>query len=285
MTAINKKETLYSLATKAQAAGLNPTIRELLEVYSATEVDSISGGLYSQIIANDADILQLQTDSATISGDLDTAELNIIELRTDVDSISGDLNNYTLLTETANVTAALQNQITSNDVDISDLRTDVDAVSDSIVGFQDAIQYGSVYIDGSTTSTSVSAGSGYSIVSQFATDGMNGESSGSVTPAASANNITLAGSGIYYISGSSSFTSDTNNVILRGAIFLDGVEVGQLHFARKISSGADLGSASFSGLVSVDSANETIDLRLRHDAVGAVAITMEYANISAFKIN
>lgn len=278
MTAINKKKSLYVLAQESQAGGTNDAVHDFLEIYSSTEVDAISGGLGYEIQLNDADIAQLQTDVVSLSAAIDINISDISGLEVDVVSLSAAID-----TNSSDITS-LNTDIQTVSASHDGLASDVTEISAAVQGFQDAIDFGDMYIDEGTTSTSISAGATYTPVTQWNTDGVNGTTQGGVTPDKANNEIVLGDAGKYYISSTISFTSDTNNVVLIGSIFLDGVEQPNVHLARKVGTGSDLGSASMSGIIVSDSANEPIDLRLRHDAGGAVAITLEYSNISVFRI-
>jgi len=111
----------------------------------------------------------------------------------------------------------------------------------------------------------------------------NGESKGTIPDQANGQ-ITLSDSGIYKLESTLSFKSGTGNVVTECSIFIDGVEQDQLHFTRKISTAGDVGSASITGLASVD-AGQVIDLRLKHDNAGSVDITVVYGNLNAEYVN
>ena len=84
-----------------------------------TNLVAISGNLQSQITSNDVDISLLQSQTTTISGDLDTLELQVNNL---------DLT-YATDADLVNVSGNLQAQITSNDVDISLLQSQTTTIS------------------------------------------------------------------------------------------------------------------------------------------------------------
>jgi hypothetical protein len=86
---------------------------DLTDYAKLSLVNSISANLQAQILTNDADILGLQSQTQTISGDLDALEIQF--------------NNFDLTYATdanlAQVSAYLQGQILTNDTDISDIQT------------------------------------------------------------------------------------------------------------------------------------------------------------------
>ena len=93
-------------------------------------------------------------------------------------------------------------------------------------------------------------------------------------------NITILYPGIYKIEGAFSFTCDTNNVESRVTPFINNNEIDSIHFVRKIGTGGDIGSASFTGYYNISSVPSVLDVRLRHDYVSDVDFTFEYANFN-----
>ncbi len=106
------------------------------------------------------------------------------------------------------------------------------------------------------------------------------------TPVGSDAKITINKTGRYLVTFSCSFTADTNSVVCYIAAFLNGVEIDPLHFVRKISTGGDIGSASFAGILEVDTPNHDLDVRMRHTVPGSGSIdfTMQYSNLIVVRI-
>ncbi len=112
-----------------------------------------------------------------------------------------------------------------------------------------------------------------------------GESSGVDYAVASAatDNITIgvSGGGIYYLSLASSFRG-SNNSNIHGAVFLGGVRQDGFEFHRKMG-GADVGSASANGLLTLASTN-VIDLRFSSDTDNTT-VTVEHVNLTLVRIS
>ena len=73
--------------------------------------------------------------------------------------------------------------------------------------------------------------------------------------------------------------SGTSNVVAFVSAFLEGVEQNQCHFTRKISVASDIGSASFTGIITAN-VGDVLDLRARHDNGGSVDATLQYATFN-----
>lgn len=95
--------------------------------------------------------------------------------------------------------------------------------------------------------------------------------------------ITINRAGTYRVALNVSFYSDTNNVIAYFAAFKGTSELDNIHFERKIGTGADVGSSAASGYISC-SAGDIITLRARHDYTSAVVFTVTYANLNVERI-
>ena len=100
------------------------------------------------------------------------------------------------------------------------------------------------------------------------------------TPDQADDRITLTKAGLYRVDGAFSFTSDTDNVEVRGTAFLDGVEQDEIQFARKIGTGVDVGNANFTGIIDVTTVPVDLDFRVRHDSDSEVNLTFTYANFN-----
>lgn len=138
------------------------------------------------------------------------------------------------------------------------------------------VKYGEIHCHDASTPQTIPTGASYTKSTAF-TD--NGEASG-ITADAANDKLTITAAGIYRVAGSFSFTSDTNNVVWKGALFVDGVEKNNVHWERKVGTGADLGNASFTGLVDVPSVPVDVDFRVNHDNGAGVALTITYANLN-----
>lgn len=99
------------------------------------------------------------------------------------------------------------------------------------------------------------------------------------TPDEANGQITLTQAGTYKVEAQLSMASATGNVNFFASVFVDGVEQEQLHFTRKISVAADVGSASLTGIVTV-TAGQVIDLRVRHSDASPVNFTVSYGQFN-----
>jgi len=137
--------------------------------------------------------------------------------------------------------------------------------------------HASIYLDSGVTAQSIANGASYVKSTGFATNG----NSSNMTADVANDKITATVAGTYQVNISCSFIGDTNNTNWFGAIFVDGVEQGNIHFQRKIGTASDTGSANASGLVNITSVPVDIDFRLRHDNGTAENFTAKYLNLSA----
>lgn len=136
--------------------------------------------------------------------------------------------------------------------------------------------FGGIHLHDNSTGQNIGTGVTYTKITSFT----DNEYSANVTSDAANDKITITKAGIYRVSGSFSFESDTPNVVFFGAPFLGGIEQDNIHFNRKVSVAGDVGSASFTGFIDVTTAPVDLDFRVRHDNGGTVAITLTYANIN-----
>jgi hypothetical protein len=144
--------------------------------------------------------------------------------------------------------------------------------------------YGEMYVDNGTTAQSIPTGAGYTKLTGFAT---NGEFDNSAVTADVANDkIIIKKSGKYLVTGSTSFTSGTNSVVFRAALFAGGTEKNNVHWARKVGTGSDVGSAAFTGIIDVDvsGGNVDVDVRIRHDQAGNIDFTPMYMNLTITEV-
>lgn len=93
--------------------------------------------------------------------------------------------------------------------------------------------------------------------------------------------IGVSGGGVYMVLISASF-SGSNNSAIHGAVFLNGSEVDSIQFHRKLG-GADLGSASANGLLSLSS-GDIVDLRFASDT-GPTTVTVEHVQLTIVRIS
>jgi hypothetical protein len=141
------------------------------------------------------------------------------------------------------------------------------------------IAYAGIHVHANTVAQSIANGANYVKVINFT----DNDPSLNCTPDATNNKIIVNSDGIYKIDGSFSFTA-SNNKTAFGAIFLDGAEAESIHFTRKIGVAGDVGSAGFTGLITILSGQE-LDLRARHDDALPEDFTFSYMNFNCNKLD
>jgi hypothetical protein len=136
--------------------------------------------------------------------------------------------------------------------------------------------YAGIYVADASTAQSIANGTTYTKSTAFTTNG----NAANCTSDAANDKITITKAGKYLVNGTFSFSSGTNNVIWKGAAFLGGTEQPNIHWSRKTGTAGDVGSAAFMGTINASSVPVDLDVRFRHDQIGATNITIEYANIT-----
>lgn len=136
--------------------------------------------------------------------------------------------------------------------------------------------FAEIHAHDNATTQSIPTGATYT---KITTLDNNGESSNCTADGAN-DKITITKAGRYLVNGSFSFTCGTNNVTFFGGAFLNGVEQDNVHFTRKIGTAADIGSASFTGIIDVTTVPWDLDVRFRHDNGGSITLTLSYANLN-----
>jgi hypothetical protein len=129
-----------------------------------------------------------------------------------------------------------------------------------------AYDYGELYEDTGSPGTTIdvaTAGNFYGWVSATSGDLNNITAD---TADATADHLTIATAGSYVINASLAF-SGTVSALVECAIFESGVELTHLKFYRKLSAAGDVGSASISGVETLEASDE-ISLRCTSDSNG-----------------
>lgn len=136
--------------------------------------------------------------------------------------------------------------------------------------------YAGIYVADASAAQSIANGTTYTKSTAFTTNG----NSANCTSDAANDKITITKTGKYLVNGTCSFSSGTSNVVWKGCAFLNGVEQSNIHWARKVGSSGDVGSASFMGTINVTSVPVDLDMRFRHDQGSATNITVQYSNLT-----
>jgi hypothetical protein len=135
--------------------------------------------------------------------------------------------------------------------------------------------YGEISVTDNLTSQAIPNGATYTKLTIWDANGNSEET----TPDEANGQITLPIAGTYKLEATTSLRSGTANVVVDCAIFIDGVIQEDIQFERKISVAGDVGSASVTGFATV-TANQVIDLRIKHDNGLSVDITVSHANLN-----
>ena len=146
-------------------------------------------------------------------------------------------------------------------------RCSIDSVTISGGIFYPGI-YGDIHNHDSTFTQAIPNGATYTKLTCFPS---NGPCQG-VTCDTANDKLTILKTGKYRVNLTLSF-GGTSNTTFRGVVFLGITEQENVHFARKLSTGGDIGSASASGIISVSSVPQDMDVRVRHDQGGSADIT------------
>lgn len=136
--------------------------------------------------------------------------------------------------------------------------------------------FAAIHVHDASTAQTIATGATYTKSTAFTDNGF----SANCTPDAANDKITITKTGLYRVEGTCSFTTNTNNVVVKGTVFLGGSEQDQIHWERKIGTASDIGNAGFTGIIDVTSANTDIDLRFAHDAGADITVTIKYANLN-----
>ena len=139
--------------------------------------------------------------------------------------------------------------------------------------------YAELHAHDNSTGQSIATGTTYAKITALIGAGLYNDA----TISTSTQEITINRAGTYRVALNVSFYSDTNNVIAYFAAFKGTSEIDNIHFERKIGTGADVGSSAASGYISC-SAGDIITLRARHDYTSAVVFTVTYANLNVERI-
>jgi len=144
----------------------------------------------------------------------------------------------------------------------------------------DFIAYAGISIADNATAQSIPNGATYTKMINFDA----AENQRNATGDFANSQILPLADGVYSIDSSFSYKVGTNNTISYMALFVNGVEIENIHLTRKISTGGDIGSASFTGIHSMSS-GDVVDIRIRHDNVASTDFTIVYANLNINKID
>lgn len=136
--------------------------------------------------------------------------------------------------------------------------------------------YGSIYmsVEG-VTAQSIPAGATYTKITPFDANMANPLNT---TPDHTNDNITVGRAGMYVVGFTRTYLVGTANVTWHIAVFVNGVLQPQTVQSIKSSSTATQQYAAMNFLISC-AANDTVDIRVRHDNPSSVNLTYEHATL------
>jgi hypothetical protein len=140
--------------------------------------------------------------------------------------------------------------------------------------------FAEIYTDNSATAQTIVTGVTPVKVINFLS---NGDSSNCTADQAN-NKIILTKNGEYKITITTSFSASAGGDNWFGSIFVDGVELDDVHFERKIGNAGDHGVASATGMYHCTACPEDVDFRIHHDDAGSIDITKTYMNLNVFRM-
>jgi len=149
------------------------------------------------------------------------------------------------------------------------------------IGFGACSAFAAIYNDGTSSGQTVNVGADDKCT-QFTT---NFGSDRGMTPDVANDEIDVTEDGIYYIAASFDFTCDQNNTTVTFRAKIDGTtDIPMGVMDRKVGTGGDHGSCSFSGFVAL-TATDTVSIYLTHDnGVSNVLITIDHCQLTLIKV-
>lgn len=139
--------------------------------------------------------------------------------------------------------------------------------------FQRGIYCG-LHVHDGTTAQTIANGTTYEKITAFT----DADMSSNCTSDNNNDRLVVTKAGKYQINGSFSF-GGSDNTTWRCAAFVGDVEDDSIHFRRKVSTGTDIGAASFTGIITA-AVNNNVDMRCRHDEIAPKDLTINYGNMS-----
>lgn len=136
--------------------------------------------------------------------------------------------------------------------------------------------FAEIYVADGAVAQTIPTGAAYTKITAFTSNGQNSN----CTPDQANDKITVTKTGRYKVTGSFTGYIDIANTQVDGAIFLDGNIQDNIKCYAEFVAANKYCSASISGIIDVDSINEDLDFRVRHDDPGNVNITIVNANLN-----
>jgi hypothetical protein len=141
-------------------------------------------------------------------------------------------------------------------------------------GGANPIAYAEIYVADGNTPQSVPTGATYTKITPFTNNGL----SLNATPDHTNGKITVTKTGKYLVSFFFSSRIGTTSIDLYTAVFINGVEMNNIHSVR-FTNAANIASISAAqGFVTV-SAGQDVDIRCKHSDGGSVNVTVVFGNL------
>ena len=137
------------------------------------------------------------------------------------------------------------------------------------------IVYAGIHFHDASTVQAIATGTTYTKLTAFT----DNDPSANATSDFANDKITITKAGKYLLNWHMSFDAGSNNVLWFIAPFLAGVEVNNVHQSTFLATGTDQRCVSASGIITA-TANQDVDLRVRHDNGGSVNITPRYGSLT-----
>jgi hypothetical protein len=225
-------------------------------------------------------VLEAGTIGGTSAGDI--ADIDSAQTMTNKRFTSPKLNEDVAVTATAtevNVLDGIPPTLTATELGY------VDGVTSAIQTQIDALagRYAEIYIVGGTTAQSV-GDSAWTALTQFATDGTNGEASTGMTAAVADNKITVGTAGVYLITYDICFISNKDTATHYFGIYRDGSLLPNSTVVIYAIDKTKHETVSVQFLYKEGAPSKDYQLRYYQASGGAVELTMESCNITITRV-
>lgn len=135
--------------------------------------------------------------------------------------------------------------------------------------------FAGIHFHDASTAQPIATGATYTQLTAFT----DNDPSANATSDATNDKVTITKAGKYLLNWHMSFKAGSNNVQWKIAPFLAGTEVNNVHQQTFLSTGSDSRCVSASGIITA-TANQDVDLRVKHDNGGSVNITPIYGSLT-----
>lgn len=176
--------------------------------------------------------------------------------------------------ETAENFNRVMNAVDNSDGNIEDLQEEITAIKTNA--------YAELYVNENATASSIPTGETYTVLS-LGSAAVESSISGFVYNGEDGT-LTAESAGKYFVCATFCSKLATTDVIWDTAVFVNGVIAPNAHIRRRFSTSGYTFSVTMNGTIEL-SADDVIDIRVKHNNASAVSITTEFANISLFRVS